>query len=1049
MRLSSLRGDGGRAKEGVRQTIEAHFMAHISPSASASSEDEVGNKGKGQKRRQRRRTRAYYMPASVRPSLWRNLSGAAEDAEKNEGLYRRLCDAKISKRLLMLHSAAIQRDMHRTFTLFRRDPTAPKIYGRGSKTSSEMWEASLVRILRAIVIHVPDVGYHQGLNFLAAALLMIVHGVEGGKAISEETEETSFWILVSLLQRYGFAGLFTTSTSFLQQYMDRFDRLMVHAQAALHQHLMSVQWEPAMYCMEWFTTTFVYSLQFSCAIFLFDAIILTSIPDVMYLAGISILSCLSDRLMLMNGNDIMENFKAMTKAIDIDTFRGAFVMNFHRLVPSTLVPLGQQTLLDIGRAFADPTNNISPDFDASALFEAVQLGDDATVDIEVAKYTFPVAVLERALYRACLLGHASVAIALLRKGRAHPDCPTMLCDEFVTPLHLCALLGHSTLARVLLAAGASTLSRASLRTCPALHHIAVELAQVKPVSSASYEASTGALFTPFEWARAVAFACYCKGGDASKDMTYTSATAMVIGGDVCVWCGTLLSPSLFTKPVGMISLVVGSLFKDRDAKPRAVGDHEVGCCSECERLLNSAEYSEARGCRPHWEDGRHIHMLSCACAAIHFHSRGERWKCNHCDVVFKAAAVSGLSTSQSYTCARCGLQYCCDCANRMRRLLPDYPHPVRVCCNCHHTLRSCPCPKVLREDAMQAIPSPLAQRHIRRRKRHLLCDHVSVDYACSATAPSRTYCRCYECTHRTFSVRSPLLGSLCPGKEEAFLEALEWRTQASMLEESPLDILDVDLSVPGKRTDGETPASSIARELYRRGVIGDRELKRVLFSDEVFERRKKDGSPSLAPVETATISWTPSSPKSMKPRDLKKRVREESFRMISRLSERVLRMRTDSVTSAEDEDALMIPLRAGSPEGKKKTSRPRPSPETVPEPPPSLSEDEDCESMHSETESGIPAAAPLSVYAKYRSRIEDACLSADQGCDAYDYFTPLSRYYAVHNPRVGADALRGILKSYEGREAELWLELERAYGERPGEADLVGNAASSSKTAKH
>ena len=59
-------------------------MAHISPSASASSEDEVGNKGKGQKRRQRRRTRAYYMPASVRPSLWRNLSGAAEDAAEED-----------------------------------------------------------------------------------------------------------------------------------------------------------------------------------------------------------------------------------------------------------------------------------------------------------------------------------------------------------------------------------------------------------------------------------------------------------------------------------------------------------------------------------------------------------------------------------------------------------------------------------------------------------------------------------------------------------------------------------------------------------------------------------------------------------------------------------------------------------------------------------------------------------------------------------------------------------------------------------------------------
>ena len=148
------------------------------------------------------------VPSLVRPTLWKNLSGAAGDAlaAQNRGTYKHLCDSETIRRAssaILVHNAAIKRDMHRTFTLFRRDPTATTIFS--GRASIEMWEASLVRVLRGVVLRVPEVGYHQGLNYLAAVLLMVLHDVND-ETISEKTEEVCFWMIVSLLRRKGFSG---------------------------------------------------------------------------------------------------------------------------------------------------------------------------------------------------------------------------------------------------------------------------------------------------------------------------------------------------------------------------------------------------------------------------------------------------------------------------------------------------------------------------------------------------------------------------------------------------------------------------------------------------------------------------------------------------------------------------------------------------------------------------------------------------------------------------------------------------------------------------
>ena len=49
----------------------------------------------------------------------------------------------------------------------------------------------LIRILNAIANHIPELGYVQGMNFIAASLLLIICD-----------EENTFYVMVSLLEKY-------------------------------------------------------------------------------------------------------------------------------------------------------------------------------------------------------------------------------------------------------------------------------------------------------------------------------------------------------------------------------------------------------------------------------------------------------------------------------------------------------------------------------------------------------------------------------------------------------------------------------------------------------------------------------------------------------------------------------------------------------------------------------------------------------------------------------------------------------------------------------
>ena len=81
---------------------------------------------------------------------------------------------------------AIIKDVDRTFPHLR-------FFDKNAKG-----HAILHRILKALAIHMKDVGYCQGINFLAATIYL-----------NMDDEESTFWMLVHLLQEEKFKKVFS------------------------------------------------------------------------------------------------------------------------------------------------------------------------------------------------------------------------------------------------------------------------------------------------------------------------------------------------------------------------------------------------------------------------------------------------------------------------------------------------------------------------------------------------------------------------------------------------------------------------------------------------------------------------------------------------------------------------------------------------------------------------------------------------------------------------------------------------------------------------
>ena len=166
---------------------------------------------------------------------------------------------------------------------------------RSYQNSTVVPSESLKNILLVYSFYNPEVGYCQGMNYIAGTIFA-----------QFQDEEASLKFMVALIEKFKMTELFTTDLPKLKQFFYQLDRLISMELPELHELFKQINIGAGHFCAPWFITLFASHLQSRPGVlsrlwdlFLFDG------WKTMFKAAIVILRRLSKELVNANFEDIM------------------------------------------------------------------------------------------------------------------------------------------------------------------------------------------------------------------------------------------------------------------------------------------------------------------------------------------------------------------------------------------------------------------------------------------------------------------------------------------------------------------------------------------------------------------------------------------------------------------------------------------------------------------------------------------------------------------------------------------------------------------------
>lgn len=210
------------------------------------------------------------IPDCLRGQVWQLISGSRDLLLMNPGVYEQLVIYETSTSEL-----DIIRDISRTF------PTHvffQQRHGPGQR--------SLYNILKAYSVYDRDVGYVQGMGFLAGLMLLYM------------SEEDAFWLMVALLKGAVHApmeGLYQVGLPLVQQYLFQLEKLVLDHLPKLGEHFSEQMINPSMYASQWFITVFSYSFPFPLALRIWDVFLYEGMK-IVFQVGLALLRYCHDDL---------------------------------------------------------------------------------------------------------------------------------------------------------------------------------------------------------------------------------------------------------------------------------------------------------------------------------------------------------------------------------------------------------------------------------------------------------------------------------------------------------------------------------------------------------------------------------------------------------------------------------------------------------------------------------------------------------------------------------------------------------------------------------
>ncbi|PNS17030.1 hypothetical protein CAC42_4994 [Sphaceloma murrayae] len=137
----------------------------------------------------------------------------------------------------------------------------------GSRTAYSKYLASsglqegLFGVCKAYALYDADIGYAQGMNFIAMPLLFNM------------PEEEAFTLFVRMMSKYDLRSMFTHDMAGLHLRLYQFERLLEDFEPALYCHLHRRGVSPTLYATQWFLTLFAYRFPLQLVQRIYDLIL--------------------------------------------------------------------------------------------------------------------------------------------------------------------------------------------------------------------------------------------------------------------------------------------------------------------------------------------------------------------------------------------------------------------------------------------------------------------------------------------------------------------------------------------------------------------------------------------------------------------------------------------------------------------------------------------------------------------------------------------------------------------------------------------------------
>lgn len=245
-------------------------------------------------------------------------------------------------------------------------------------------QRSLLRVLTAYANHDKEVGYCQGMNFVAGLLLLV----------SGNREEEVFWTFVCLMDEGRLSGFYKRRFPLLRRYLWAFDQLMADALPEVQRHFFLENVHHPMYLHQWFLTLFINCLPMPMVLILWDSIICIGL-DTLLLIALSLLKMLSKTLVTLQLEDIVTFFKMMRISNDEDgmTSIGRMIIaeSANLQIPAFVLSQlnAEESDADDVDESATDDDGLSPEHKPTCVEKQVPFGDSAVLPFSMGPAVTP------------------------------------------------------------------------------------------------------------------------------------------------------------------------------------------------------------------------------------------------------------------------------------------------------------------------------------------------------------------------------------------------------------------------------------------------------------------------------------------------------------------------------------------------------------------------------------------------------------------------------------------------------------------------------------